>query len=801
MTSHIQQIFRSLFRNRMYSILNITGLAIGLTCFTLIVLWVNDELSYDRFNANYDRIVRVTGTTKTETGIQQSAVTSAPMAAALKQDYPEVELATRITMREDLIELNGQQVSQSGVLVADPSFFDVFSYGLSRGDQRTALNEPYSLILTQTAAKKYFGDADPMGKSLLVYMYDSTGAGANYRITGIMPDPPKNAHFNFSMIASFKTAEVHDPSLLTIDGWGDSRFYTYLLLKPGVDQKKFSTRISRFYAKYVGERYNLWKDIYSYSAQPLKDIHLRSHLDYEIAPNGDIGQVYIFSSIAIFILLLAGINYTNLATARSAVRAKEVGIKKLIGAGKRLLMLSYMSESIITALIALGVSVILALLLQPVFFQLTGKNVNLFASPLLLGFLILTAVITGIVSGIYPAVVLTAFKPIVMLRGAFIRSGKGAVLRRSLVITQFVITLVLVTGIIVVYSQMAFINAKDLGYNKDALLFIRVNGNTDLIKGYSAFRNDLLSNPLVSGVTTSNSLIVGGLSTGGSETADVHGAPLQVNTARLRVDSNYLKVYGIRLLAGKNFYAAANNPDRQVILNATAVRKFGWPNNEAAIGKPFKMGNQAGTVIGVTNDFHFNTLRNAIEPLAIYAVADRFSRISIKIDLAKANESMDWIGAVWKKHFPGALFDFGFVDQQVAESYAAEQRFSRIFLYFSILSLVIACLGLYGLISFTAVQRTREIGIRKVLGASVQRIVFILSGGFLKPVLLACLIAIPLTWYIMNNWLENFAFRIGISWWMFALAIVLVITVALITMSFQTIRAALANPVKSLRRE
>lgn len=800
--TYFKQFKRNIAANKTYSLLNIVGLSAGLTCFAFIFLWVTDELSYDKFNDNYNRIVRLTSTAKTETGVVESAVSSAPMARALKHDYPEVENSVRLRMREEIITFKNQQMLQPGILLTDPSFFNVFSYHMSRGSEATALSEPFSIVLTKSTAKKYFGDKDPIGETLLINMYDSTGYGASYKITGVVPDPPGNAHFTFNMLASFKTIETADPDVLTTDGWGDASFYTYLLLRKGVDHKVFSAKIAQFYAKYVGDMYPVWRNIYFYQLQPLADIHLRSNLQYEIAPTASITKVYIFSIVGIFILLLAGINYTNLATARATARAKEVGIKKVVGAGKSQLVFQYLSESVFTAFIALAISLLLSLLLQPYFYQLTGKTLSLLSSPSLLCFLALITFVMGILAGIYPAIILSGFKPVGILKGSFKSSEKGILLRKTLIVSQFTITIILITGITIIYSQMSFIKQKDLGYNKDALLFLRMSGNTDVINGYNAFKNELEASSLISGVATSNSMIVGGLGSGGSETVDKNGNSLQVNTSRLRVDKDYINVYGLKLMAGENFTRyTPEDTIRQIILNETAVKKFGWPSNESAIGKPFKMGDQKGIVIGVVKNFHFNSLEQSIEPLAIYPVDRRFSRITLKVDMGKASKALALVKDVWKKHFPSALFDYDFVSQELKLQYLSEEKFSKIFLYFSVLSLLIASLGLYGLISFTIFQKTKEIGIRKVLGASANRIAAMLSGSFLKLIVLASFIAMPVAWYAMNQWLQGFAYRIRLSWWMFAIAIALVLFVAILTTGSKAMKAAIANPVKSLRTE
>lgn len=590
----VTQLVRRIANDKTYSFLNIVGLSAGLTCFAFIALWVNDELSYDAFNQQADRIVRLTTTEKTETDISESARTGAPMAKALRQDYAEVENTVRIDRREEIVQYNNKQTLQSGILLTDPSFFDVFSYRLTRGNAAVALKEPYSIILTESTAKKYFGNADPMGQTLTVYMYDSTSQGANYKITGIAADPPKNAHFTFSMIGSFKTIEVARPGVLTADGWVDARYYSYLLLKKGVDYQTFSNKITQFYAKHVGERFNTWRSRYFYKLQPLRDIHLRSHLENEIAPNGHLSQVYIFSTIGFFILLLAGINYTNLATARSAGRAKEVGIKKVVGAVKSELIIQYLSESVFIALLALLFSFLISFFVQPFFDQITGKNLSLFSSPFLLLFLTGITLFLGIISGIYPAFILSGFKPISVLKGSFKSGAKGVVLRQSLVVAQFVITLLLITGIVVIYAQMTYIKHKDLGYNKDALIFLRLNGNADVIKGYNAFKEELLSSPLISSVASFRA----GSETVSASTVDSKGNPIQINAASFQVDPDYQAVYGLKLVAGKNVTPRAiGDTIQQIILNEKAVQKMGLSSPEKAIGQPFTINNQSGTVV------------------------------------------------------------------------------------------------------------------------------------------------------------------------------------------------------------
>ena len=791
-----------------FTLINGFGLAAGLTCFTFIALWLQDELGYDRCFPHYDRLFRVTQSQQTETGLAESARTGAAVAPALSDHYPQTEKTVRLRKHSEIIVHQNQQTLQPNILLTESSFFDLFGYRLTRGNVATALQAPYSVVLTESTAKKYFGQADPMGQLLTIYMYDSTGRGANYKVTGIAPDPSPKAHFTFTMLASFKTVEVARPELIRAEGWTDNRFYTYVRLQKGVDQQSFSTKVAPLYTNYGGGQSNTEHTALQFRLQPVADIHLQSHLDHELAPNGSVTQVYIFATIGLFILLLAGINYTNLATARSVNRAKEVSVKKVMGAIKAELVMHYLIESIGMTLLALGLSVLLVLLIQPFLEGLTGKSLSLLASPGLLLFLTGVSILLGTLSGLYPAFVLSSFKPAVVLKGSFKTGTKGIFLRRSLVVAQFVITLLLLISVVIVYSQMNFIRHKDLGYNKSALLFLKVNGNANVVSGYPSFKQDLLANSLIEGVATSNSILLNGLETDHAQTTDGQGRSIPVTTAQLQVNADYLTVYGVKLLAGTNFtnrvtdrLIGQTDYAQPVILNESAVRRLGWKNPQAALGKPFTADGQPGTVVGVVGDFHFNSLQHAIEPLAISLKSDYFSQITVKIDPHQARQSVALIKTVWNTHFPGTLLEYAFLDSEVDKQYQADDRFASLVTYFSILSLLIACLGLYSLIAYATAQRRKEIGIRKALGASVGSVVVLLSSEFLHLVLLASIIAVPIAWYAMHHWLQGFAYRIAVEWWMFIGSIGLVLLVALLTVSTQTIKAALINPIKTLRTE
>jgi len=796
--------YRNLLKNKGYTLLNILGLSAGFTCFAFITAWISNELSYDKFNKKADRIVRIVGKVTTESETFDHAVTSVPMAKALMSDYPEIENTVRFDKNDAIVKYGDKQFSEDNILLTDPSFFDVFSFKLVKGDPKIALNEPYNVILTETMAKKYFGESDPVGQSLTIFRYDGTGNGAPYKITGVIPDAPQNAHFTFNFLVSFKTLETADPESVTQDGWGSNGYYTYLLLRDKNDISSLQTKLPAFAERHIGKEMKQWKMRYDYELQPLKSIHLHStNRRYEIEPTGSMQYIYIFSTIAIFILLIAGINYMNLATARSVQRAKEVGVRKVMGAGKMQLVIQYLAEAVIVSLSALLVSFFLSYLLQPATEQLTEKNISIFQSKGLVVFLISIAILLGILSGLYPAFFITAYKPINVLKGSLKATGGGAWLRKALVIVQFTISIVLIAGILIVNSQLSYIQHKDLGYKKDALIALKVNGSSEVINGFAAFRNIVLSSPLVTGMTTSNTLIGGGLSNGGATTVSGEGQQIVTSIYRFRADYNYFNVYGMKIVAGRGFSENPLADTAAFIVNEAAIKAFGWGNSENAINKPFSMGGSGGNIVGVVKDFHFNSLQHAIEPVVIApsGPTNRFSQITASIDMKKPKEAVAWIEQNWKKNFPSSLLELSFLDEKLNDQYKSEERFAKFFVYFSILSLLIACLGLFGLTAYATGQRNKEIGIRKVLGASVTGIATLLSKDFLKLVLVASLIAIPLAWWAMNKWLLDFAYRVNIGWWVFAAAGVIALLIALITVSFQAIKAAIANPVKSLRTE
>ncbi|NUO82443.1 ABC transporter permease, partial [candidate division KSB1 bacterium] len=732
--NYLKIALRTLLRGKTYTALNVFGLAIGLTCFGLIAAWVMHELSYDRFHKKHERIYRIAGNVKTDAETFDQAVTAPPMAEALKQDYPEVENAVRLYMNDCIVRYGEKQFLEERVLLADQSLFDMFDYRLSAGDLRTALREPYSLVLTQSLAEKYFGAENPLGKTMTLYLLDPSGNGAPYKITGVMPNPPRNAHFTFNMLGSFNTFETANPQARTSEWryfWNG--FYTYVLLKEGVDPKAFERKLPDYAERYLGEKMRELKMFYIFALQPLADIHLHSRLRYEIQPTSSMSTVYIFATVGLFILLIACINYMNLTTARSLGRAKEVGVKKVLGAVKPQLLRQFLVESTFVAALALGLSIILMELLQPFFFDLTGKALAPFFSNKLLLLLAGTTLLVGLLSGLYPAFFISMFRPAQVLKGSFKSSKSGIALRKGLVVVQFAIAIVLLVGIGVVKAQIDFIRNKDLGFNKEELLILNVNGFSEVQNGIQPFRDELRSNPSITGVTISRGLIVGGLSNSHVETVDGSGKSVSTSIYRHQVGYDYLEVYGMKLVAGRNF--SPQTPGDTVgsvyIVNEAAVRVLGWNDPQQALGKPFRSGSVSGTVIGVVQDFHFTTLQERIEPVAISPTRpNQFSRISVRLNTARVAATIKFIEQAWRKHFPTALLQHSFFDERLERQYQAEKLFGKIFTVFVVLSLALAGLGLFGLAAYAAEQRTKEIGIRKVLGASVANVIGLLSKDF-----------------------------------------------------------------------
>jgi putative ABC transport system permease protein len=790
---------RHLRKNSAYTILNVFGLSIGLACFAMIGLWVKSELGYDRFHANAGRIYRVVDRFVDESSVIDQAVTSPPLAPAILRNIPEVEQAVRIDPLDNVMTVNDKSFLEEGI-ATDQSFFSLFDFKVTSGNRSTLLKEPYSIVLSESLAKKYFGDADPVGQLIKVFRYDPDGNGAQFKVTGVVEDCPDNSQFDYNFMLSLNTWETIDPGVLELEGWFNNMLYTYVLLNDNADISSVQSKVTALVDTYAGAALRDYKSSYEYFLQPFTDVHLHSNLSYEIGPTGSMTYVVIFATIGIIVLLLACINYINLSTAYATERFKEVGVHKVLGAKKSQLVMQYLAESWLLGVMSLVISFGWIEVGRPVFESVSGTKFPGLYSVSSIAALFTIASFVGIVAGFYPSFVLSAFKPVNILKG---QPGglSGSWLRKILVVAQFSITITLVIGIIVVHTQMDFIHNKDLGFDKNNLVVFGVHGSREIMNAYQGFVDELTRDPNIGGVTRSNTTIGNGLGNASAIMEDVHGKKAATTVYRVRVDYDYIDVYNMKIVAGRNFRIDnASDSTKAFIVNEATVRAYGYSNPADIIGKAFEHNGVDGQVIGVVKDFNFQSLQHKIEPACMFLLNNGFSRISIRIngDTQKGFES---VNAMWKKHFPSSVIQYSFYEDSLAASYRAESRFSGVFLAFSIVSLAIACLGLFALVSYSVERRSKEIGIRKVLGATINNILSMLSREFLLLVALASIIAVPAGYYFMSEWLAGFAYHVSMSVFMFVGAGALVLVVAWITVSLRTFRAASSNPVNSLRSE
>ncbi|HLF62541.1 MAG TPA: ABC transporter permease [Saprospiraceae bacterium] len=806
--------FRNLTHNKGYSFINLFGLTIGITCCLLIGLYIANELSFDTYHTNADRIWRVSRKFTNKDGSMQLYLghLAPPFAPLLKNDFPDIEEATRLFSYTATFRHGDQLYIEDQFYAAEPNLFKIFDIPMIAGDPATALNDPLSMILSESTAKKYFGknylDQDPIGQTM---KFDSR---ADFKITGIYKDFPYNSHMHPEILASFATMRdtnfYGEEQLRT--NFGNNSFSTYLLLPKDYPIEKLEAQFPAFIDKNMAGYYlNGVKASTrtSLHLMPLTDIHLRSHLDTEFEANGDIKRVWIFSIIAVFVLLIACINYMNLSTARSVTRAKEIGVRKVVGAFRKEIIGQFLSESVLLAIGATLLAVLLTRIALPFVNQVMGQQMQIQSTWLwMLPLIILTlAVLTGILAGAYPAFFLSSLSPLKTLKSSSggVTTG-SSLLRKTLVVSQFAISVTLIIAVLVVFRQLTFMQNKELGLAKDHVA--AVNFYSSLAPQYEAFRTQMLSNPAVKNITRSTRIPSGRLldSFGSakvqleSDSLDQSGVDLKFVT----IDHRFIPTYSLEIAAGRNF-REDQGADRfeSFILNEAAVRRIGWKTSEEAIGKRIQYGGRDAHIIGVLKDFNFESLHQDILPMIVFIPRDStfFNFLSIQLDGNRLQEGVAHLKSTWQKFIPNMPFDYHFIDDDYARLYEAEQRQGRVFIGFAILAIFIACLGLFGLAAFVAQQRVKEIGVRKVLGASTASIIGLMSRDFLRLVIIALVLASPLAWWFMHQWLDNFAYRINISWWIFAAAGVLSITIAFLTISAQSLKAALANPVESLRSE
>jgi putative ABC transport system permease protein len=803
--NYLKVASRNLLRQKGYSFINLFGLAVGMAGCLLILLYVQDELRYDRYPQQADQIYRLALEAQMpDRGQLTSATTPPPWAPALAADFPEVKSYVRF--KTPLVswlishEPKDKRFNESGFYFADAGVFDMFSFKMIEGDPKTALQEPRTVVLTQTAAQRYFGEEDPLGKILRA---DNT---YDFRVTGVMQDVPRNSHIKFDILASFASLLVLP--IYNGNAYGNMQqnglnpdVYTYLLLPKGVSASAFEAKIPAFLNKHLAGQIARLNIQLKPFLQPLTSIHLHSHLQAELQANGSVGYIFIFSAIAAFVLLIACINFMNLATARSTGRAQEVGLRKVVGALRGQLIGQFIGETMFLSVLALGLAVLFVKMALPLFRTLTGKALILsFSDPGSLLFMFGVTVFVGFVAGSYPAFFLSAFQPANVLKGSR-RGGKmSARLRQALVVFQFAVSIAFMIGTGLVARQLRFIQNNPLGFDKKNVVVLPL-GDPRARQVYQTFKNLLLPNQDIVAVSAVSSL-PGGLTNLAFVLPEGAAPGQQVTMNSLFVDHDAVTAMGLELKTGRNFSLAHPTDIMQAfILNETAVRLLGW--TESPLDKQLNLGNLPGRVIGVVKDFHLKSLHDPIEPLFLHLVPnpDPLHYMAVKIRPDNVSRTLAFIEEAWRRIYPQAPFAYTFLEDDYNGLYRTDQNRGRIFLAFSVLSIIIACLGLLGLASFTAEKRTKEIGIRKVLGASVPGLVRLLNMEFIGLVLLANAAAWPIAYLAMRGWLQNFAYRTSISMGLFFLTAAAAVLIALLTVSFQSLRAASANPVDALRRE
>lgn len=782
--NHVKVALRNTFRHKGYSFINIAGLAIGMACCAVLFLYVQYELSYDRFHEKSGQIYRVITQSESSGQVKRIATTSAPLGPAMREDFPEVRQVVRLGNNVFKILHQGKRFYEQ-LFYVDPEIFDIFSFPLTAGDPRTVLSDPNSMVISEKMAKKYFGDDNPVGKFLNIENW------RDFRITGVLKNVPSNSHLQFDFLIKFT-----DVVSRNLREWGMSNYYTYALLAEGSSLDEFDRKIPDFVEKYRGREL---REVYKvrYALQPITRIHLYSHLNLEISPNNDISNVAIFALVALFILLIACFNYVNLSTARNALRAKEVGLRKVIGARRAQIISQFMGETLIFSLISVFLTFVLIELFLPLFNMITGNVLRpvYFGNPMVIVFLVGIVVVVNLISGVYPALKISRFQPVKAFKGGFQDGARTPTMRRILVVSQFAISGMFLIATAVLFQQLNYVKNAELGFDREHVVMIPIK-EVEILKKRETIKQEFLKNPDVLSACSSSffpgrkmwyqSFWYEGMQEGGDM---IHW---------IAVDPDFLETFQIELLEGRNFARDfPSDTQTSYLLNEAAIKKIGWAS---PLGKQFEI-NDKGAVIGVIKDFHFFSLHQQIEPLALMIYPEGYEFFSIRIKHDAMPETLAFIGDTWNKFAEEQPFEYSFLDQDYDRLYMTESRLTKIFGSTVLLSVFIACLGLFGLASFTVERRTKEIGIRKVLGASAANLFLVLSKEFAYCVLIANVISWPVGYFFMSRWLRNFAYRIDIGLFPFLLAAFLTLLIGLFTISYQTIKAALANPVEVLRYE
>jgi len=798
--NYLKISIRNLLKHKFFSVINIAGLSIGLAACMLIFMYISGEQSFDDYQKNKKRIFRVTMEWQTGSGNIAYALNPPPVAPALKQNYPQVESAARILKigKKMVMRYEDKTFYEDPFLYVDPEIFEILTIPFIRGNPKTALDRPGKIVISERIAEKYFGNANPLGRRLDI---DIQIDRLDYEVTGVVKNAPTNTHMKYDMFIPISVVE----DMGWMNDWTWPGAYTYIKLAPNVDVQAFEEQIRHLSDDYIENESGANIGKYIYSVQPVTDIHLHSQLTFEAEAPGSLLSLYLFSAIGLLILLSAGMNFMNLATARSANRAKEIGIRKVVGAERLQLIQQFLGESLFMSFVSLGIAILLVKILLIIFNSFVGINfilVNLF-QPRLLFPIILMALLAGLAAGSYPALFLSAFDPVSVLKGPISSGSRSYITRKILVVGQFTISIILIISTIVLFKQLSFMKGQYLGFDKEQKLVIPFQGWNPLEHNYEMIKNEFSAHPSISEASACSRVPGQGA---GSFMTNLMGEDENKNQMMfyLLCDHDFIPQYNIKMLTGRSFKKEiGTDSSGACIINEAAVKSFGWDSPQEAIGKRLREGlyGLEVEIIGVAKDFHYRSLQIEVEPLIIEMLPQMFSQISLTFYSPSVKEALSWIERRWNELFPGKPFEYFFLDENFDRQYRAEEQTGKIVGALTFLALFVAFLGLFGLSAFTAEQRTKEIGIRKVLGASISGIVALLSKEFIKWVLLANLIAWPIAYYAMDRWLQNFAYRIGIGLWTFLLAGTLALGIALLTVSYHAIRAATTNPVEALRYE
>jgi putative ABC transport system permease protein len=781
--NYLKIALRNVQKQKAYSMINIFGLAVGLACCILMFLYVDDELSFDRFHKKGDRIVRI----GYEGEFGRTARTPHILAPTLVQSFPEVENAVRIKAMERPVVMHGdEKFYEDRFYYADPSIFAIFTFPFIAGDPKNALSSPYALVLTRETARRYFGDRSPLGETLEV-----VGLG-QFNITGVVENVPRNSQFRFDFLTSYQTLELQDSRAFA--SWDNFVTSTYALLAEKAGLYKLEADLHQLLERHRIDEGNI-ND--RFLVHRLKDIHLHATLDGELGPGGSLPNIRIFTALAVFVLLIACMNYMNLATARATRRAREVGMRKVLGSSRRRLVMQFLCESLLLSLLGLAVAFLLVVVALPAFNALAQKELSLIGSPVwliaLMGGMVL---VTGFVAGSYPAFALSRFQPVSVLRGAVRSTIRGNGFLRILVVVQFAISILLIISTLTIFRQFAFLQQKGLGFNQEQVVVLRME-DQQMRQNTETIKNELSLYPKILKVAAASNVPGKGL---GVYRYKIEGLSGWTDCATYFIDADYLDALEIHVLEGRGFDKELVTDRQQAFLiNASAAARFGW---EKAIGKTVNWdGEKQGAVIGVVEDFHFQSLEQKIEPLILHIEPGYYRYLAIRVDPTDISGTMAFIRDKWGALDPNHPFQYSFLDETFDALFRQVEQFIRVFGYAAVLAVFIACLGLFGLAAFAAERRTKEIGIRKVLGASFSQIFMLLSGQFAWLVLIAFVLGSPLAYLAMHKILQFYAYRIGVAWWIFALAGGLAFAIAIGTVSLQAVKAAIANPANSLRYE